>query len=222
MAAGPGQGAGVARRRLGAAERMPQILDAALAEFAERGYGGASMAGAAARAGIAKGLIYHYFPGKSELFKAVVRSFVQPAFAEAERLLAGFPGSRAELLRQMIGRGHGHLAAARREILLFRLLLAEAHRFPELAAFYRDEVLAREIALVRAVLRAGVASGEFRPEAAEDPGMAAVLMAPIGMAAVWRMMLGEDLPAEAVGAELAAMREAHLALALRGLLRQPG
>ena len=35
------------RRRLTPAERLPQILRAALEEFAAQGYGGASMAGAA-------------------------------------------------------------------------------------------------------------------------------------------------------------------------------
>jgi len=80
--------AGPARRRLAPAERTPQILAAALEEFAERGYAGASMAATAARAGVTKGLIYHYFPGKAELFKAVIRSCVQPVFSEAERLIA--------------------------------------------------------------------------------------------------------------------------------------
>ncbi|MBD0274100.1 MAG: TetR family transcriptional regulator, partial [Acetobacteraceae bacterium] len=49
-------GASPARRRLAPAERTPQILAAALEEFAERGYAGASMAAVAARAGVTKGL----------------------------------------------------------------------------------------------------------------------------------------------------------------------
>ena len=205
-----------ARRRLAPEERTPQILAAALEEFAERGYAGASMASAAARAGVAKGLIYHYFPGKAELFKAVVRSCVQPVFNEAERLIAAFQGPRAELLRGLIGLAYSRVAAEKRERVLFKLILSEADRFPELAAFYHAEVFSRALALVGSVLRAGVASGEFRPEAADAAGgLAPVLVAPAIMASVWQMMLGEER-----APDLAAMREAHVELALRGLLRE--
>ena len=209
-------GAGPARRRLAPAERTPQILAAALEEFAERGYAGASMAAVAARAGVTKGLIYHYFPGKADLFKAVVRSCVQPVFSEAERFIAAFEGPKAELLRGLIEFAYARVAAERRERVLFKLIIAEADRFPELAAFYNAEVLSRALPLVRGVLRAGVESGEFRPEVGDGAGLAPVLMAPATMASIWQMMLGEER-----APDLAAMREAHVDLVLRGLLR-PG
>jgi TetR/AcrR family transcriptional regulator len=209
-------GGASARRRLAPAERTPQILGAALEEFAERGYAGASMAATAARAGVAKGLIYHYFPGKADLFKAVVRSCIQPVFSEAERLIAAFQGSRAELLRGLLELAYSRVAAERRERILFKLILAEADRFPELAAFYHAEVFSRALALVGGVLRAGAASGEFRPDAADAAGLAPVLVAPAIMASIWQMMLGEER-----APDLAAMREAHVDLVLRGVLRTP-
>lgn len=200
------------RRRLTPEERLPQILAAALEEFAEQGYGGASMAGAAARAGIAKGLIYHYFPGKADLFTAVVRSCIQPVFAEAEALVAAHSGSQEALLRRLLELAYVRVAVEEREAVLFKLLLAEAGRFPELGAFYRTEVLSRGLALIAAVVRAGVASGEFRPAAAEEPGLAAVLLAPVAMASVWRGMLGPD---RAPSPD--AMCRAQIGLALEGL-----
>jgi AcrR family transcriptional regulator len=215
-AEGSGAGAAPSRRRLAPSERMPQILDAALEEFGERGYGGASMAATAARAGVAKGLIYHYFPSKAELFKAVVRSCIQPAFAELDEMVAGWPGPRAELLQRIIEFGHTRVGEEPRQQMLFKLLLAEAGRFPELAEFYRAEVLARGLGLVGEVVRAGVASGEFRPEAAEEPGLAAVLLAPAAMGAVWRLMIGDRAP------DRQEMCRAHVALALNGMRRLPG
>jgi AcrR family transcriptional regulator len=206
------------RRRLSPGERLPQILAAALDEFAEQGYGGASMAGTAARAGVAKGLIYHYFPGKAELFTAVVRSCIHPVFAEAEALVTAHTGSQDALLRRLIELAYARVAVEEREAVLFKLLLAEAVRFPELGAFYRAEVLSRGFGMIEAVVRAGVASGEFRPDAAEEPGLAAVLLAPVAMASVWRGMLG---PEEAPSPE--AMCRAQLSLALAGLRRtEPG
>jgi len=202
------------RRRLPPEARTPQILRAALDEFAERGYAGARMAAVASRAGIAKGLIYHYFPSKEALFQATVRACTQPLFEEAERQLAGHAGSARELLAALVHMGYARISADRQERTLFRLIITEAERFPDLARFYREEMLARATGIARAVLRAGAASGEFRPEVAEMPGLAEVVLAPVLMASVWRMILGEtDAPAPE------GLRDAHLDLLLRGLSR---
>ncbi len=61
------------RRRIGAAERRAQLLDAALQVFLEKGYAGAAMREIAHRAGVTEGLIYHHFAGKRELLLALLR-----------------------------------------------------------------------------------------------------------------------------------------------------
>ena len=199
------------RKRLAATERMPQILDAAVEEFTERGYGGARMAAVADRAGIAKGLIYHYFPSKESLFRAVVRSCTLPVFEAAERRVAQPVGSARQTLADLLTLGYGRICGDRRERALFRLILTEAERFPELSAFYREEVFGRAVALVRAVLRAGAETGEFRSEVADTPGLPEVVLAPMVAAGVWIMIMGEeDAPA-------LRMPLAHLELLLAGL-----
>ena len=50
-----------------------RILDAALSELAAGGYAGASMQAVAARAGLATGGLYRYFPSKADLFAEVFR-----------------------------------------------------------------------------------------------------------------------------------------------------
>jgi len=45
--------------------------------FAEKGYTGASMAGIAERAGFAKGLLYHYFGAKRDLWREVVDEYAR-------------------------------------------------------------------------------------------------------------------------------------------------
>ena len=200
-----------ARRRLLPEARMPLILGAALEEFSERGYAGARMAAVAARAGIAKGLIYHYFPSKLALFQAAVRAFTEGTFAEAEERLEAPVGSARDLLRDILAVGYARIGAQGRERSLFRLIVNEAERAPELAAFYRTAVLERATRIARAVLRAGAASGEFRPDVAEMPLLAEVVMAPVIAGAVWNVILGEDAP------DLDRMRAAHLELLLAGL-----
>lgn len=211
---GPGPAAAARRRRLAPAERLPQILDAALQEFAERGYAGARMAAVAERAGVAKGLIYHYIPSKAELFKAVVRGCCAPVFDEASRMVGSFDGPRAELLRGLIGYAYSHIAGNARERVLLRLLLAEGKRFPELTEFYHEEVLARSAALLRVVVESGVARGEFRPTALVAAPHA--LMGPAIFATVWKLLFGDRH-----ALDLGTLREAHLDLVLHGLLAAP-
>lgn len=199
------------RSRLSPEARMPQILEAAIEEFAERGYAGARMAAVASRAGIAKGLIYHYFPSKAELFQASIAACARPIFEDAERRLSGFQGSARQLLADLIGLAYARIREEQRERALFRLILTEAERVPALAEFYRREILERALGIAQAVLRAGIASGEFRPAAAALPGLAAVIMAPAVAGSVWHMILGDAAP------DLAAMQAAHLDLLLAGL-----
>jgi AcrR family transcriptional regulator len=55
------------------ADREERVLDAALAEFAERGRSAVSVDVIAARAGINKALVYEHFRSKDDLFAAAVR-----------------------------------------------------------------------------------------------------------------------------------------------------
>jgi TetR/AcrR family transcriptional regulator len=49
-------------------DKQERVLDAALAEFADQGYHQASLNRVVARAGIAKGSLYQYFPNKEGIF----------------------------------------------------------------------------------------------------------------------------------------------------------
>jgi AcrR family transcriptional regulator len=60
-----------------AARTRAKILAAARDEFAARGFAGARIESIARRAGFAKQLLYHYFPGKEALFEETLRSKFQ-------------------------------------------------------------------------------------------------------------------------------------------------
>lgn len=65
-----------------------QLLDAALAEFAEYGLGGARIDRIAERAGLNKRLIYYYFADKEKLFQAVLeRAYAHIREAESQQAL---------------------------------------------------------------------------------------------------------------------------------------
>ena len=59
-------------QRLAPAERRDQILDAANELFAERGYDAVTIEDVARSAGVARGLVHHYFGGRTEVYVALV------------------------------------------------------------------------------------------------------------------------------------------------------
>jgi len=61
------------RARLGKDERQTQLLELGLREFALQPYDELSIDELAKRAGISKGLLYHYFPTKRDFYVATVR-----------------------------------------------------------------------------------------------------------------------------------------------------
>jgi len=198
------------RRVRSDAERQAKeraILDAALDVFAESGFAPARLEEVAARAGVAKGTIYLYFPSKQALFEALIRTGIgepiEAAGAEAAALDLPFEAVVRGLFARM---RHQILATRRKEII--RLVIAESGRFPELAEFYYREVVARGMALLRAAAERAVAQGELSSdELARFPQL---VVAPGLVAFLWATLFErfEKLDAE-------AMLEAHLALLLR-------
>ena len=83
--------------RLDVDERRRQLLDASAQIFTERPYDEVSMSAIAQRAGISKGLLYHYFSSKEELFRTTLETAARelaesiapdPALPAAERVSA--------------------------------------------------------------------------------------------------------------------------------------
>ncbi|WP_232666731.1 TetR/AcrR family transcriptional regulator [Pseudonocardia sp. TRM90224] len=62
------------RQRLSEDERRRQIMVATIQEVAERGYESTSLTRIAARADVAKGLVWHYFAGKDDLMEQTAKA----------------------------------------------------------------------------------------------------------------------------------------------------
>lgn len=162
-------------------ERPDEILGAALEVFARQGLAGARVEDIAARAGVSKGTVYLYFPGKDELFRESVRAKVRRTIEELS--LAAPPGGDPAIrLTRFIDTYWGQL---RRKDFgqFYRLILSELHQFPELSRFYAEEVSGRVIELTTEIVAEGVASGVFR---GVEPGTAArMIVAVLAHHAVW-------------------------------------
>lgn len=163
--------------------RPAELTAAALDVFVDKGYAATRLEDVAERAGVSKGTLYLYFESKEALFKAVVREGLLPALAEGEAVVASFTGGSDDLLREVMG-GMWRLIGSQRIGGIPKLVIAEARNFPEIAAFYHQEVILRGTALIRSVIARGIARGEFR---AVDPDVAIhIVLAPVLLCMIMR------------------------------------
>jgi TetR/AcrR family transcriptional repressor of mexJK operon len=107
------------------------IMAAATELFIELGYAAASMEEVARRAGVAKQTLYNYFGSKRALFQAIVEQICDDLM-NAVNLDASHDTAPAAVLADFAQR-FVRLMVAPTSIGLFRLLAADAHRFPDLA-----------------------------------------------------------------------------------------
>ena len=142
--------------------RPGELLDAALDLFVEKGYAATRSEEVAARAGVSKGTLFLYFPSKEELFKAVVRENLSGRFAEWTEEFASFQGPTPDMVRYFM-RVWWERVGATRASGITKLIISEARNFPDLAAFYQQEVIRPGTDLIRKILQRGIARGEFRP-----------------------------------------------------------
>lgn len=144
---------GQQRRRLQPEERRDAILDAALAAFAEVGYGQATLNDVADRLGVTKGCLYHYFESKEQLLAELVRHRLASPVLEDEEWAATVSGSREEVLRALLERIWQHLQRPG-QVELAVLVINQLPNFPQLGRVFADEVVARSReTLRRALLR---------------------------------------------------------------------
>lgn len=193
------------------AARPQEILDAALAVLAEKGYAGTRMEDIAARAGVTKGTIYLYFESKEAVLKALVRTSIGSAVAGVADMAAHFQGPVRDLLRSALTAIGEFLVTTDRAVLP-KIIVAEAGNFPEIARFYREEIIDKGLALLSAVIARGTDEGEFR---AVPPLHAARLcIAPLLLAAIWRTTFAQF---DAESYDYKGLFEAHTDVLLRGL-----
>lgn len=205
----PAVGAPPRRRRRDA--RPQEILDAALSVFVENGFSAARTEEIARRAGITKGTLYLYFTSKEEIFKSLLQESLTPQLSYFVSEVGKIEGSSTDVIR-LIVRGLGKFMRHSSRAALPKLMLAEIGNFPELARFYKSEVIDLGLNMFESIIQRGIERGEFR---LVDPKHAArLVMIPVTYTGIWRTSFGR-LDSEAYDYE--ALLESHLDLVLRGL-----
>lgn len=203
-------------RRASPDVRQADILDAALAEFSEHGFEGARMEDVARHARVSKGTVYLYYPTKQALFEALVRRDIAPRVEMASVFLKNYDGPLEPALMRV-----AQMAAAAIEHgklpVYPKLLIAEAGRFPDLAAFYRREVVGKMLSALTGLFDRALKRGEISGVTGE---MAAhLVIAPLLKSVMWALVFGkvEDVPFPPE-----PYLKAHVQVFLRGLNHKGG
>ncbi|MFA5120168.1 TetR/AcrR family transcriptional regulator [Zavarzinia sp.] len=200
------------------AARPGQFIEAAFAEFSEKGYAATRLEDVARRVGVSKGTIYHYFPGKEDLFKAMVLAHLLPLIDGMKMIAEAKDVSGRFLLETLVDRAYDDLVGNPKSREFLRLMVGEASRVPELAQFFFRELSNRGADLILSVIDRGAATGEFRPDAAAILAASpdAILAAPIlaSLQAIIMAQIGVPVP------EVSKLKAAHLQLLLYGLVKR--
>jgi AcrR family transcriptional regulator len=174
-------------------DKSRRILDAAVRVFASHGYDAARVSDIAREAGVAYGLVYHYYASKEAVLEAVFREAwgrLLAAVALAEETGAD-AAEQLELVVKIV------LRAWRDDPDLVRLLVREVTRNPHI----HDELdeIGEAFANLERMVRRGQADGTFRAEL--DPKLASWMLYGALEEVLTGWVLG-GLPddAEAVGA----------------------
>lgn len=191
--------------------RREDILAAARVEFGAKGYSAARMEDIGRRAGVSKAAVYLQFASKEAIFHALVRELVETMLPDdlpqefgdvpAPVLLAGFVTRAFDLCAQQD------------VAFLPRLVLGEGQKFPELVRFYHDEGILRLLGVVEAIIRHGIARGEFACDSPVDACRS--IAGGLVLTALWRITF-EPVGAEPV--DVARAARTHVDILLNGLM----
>ena len=141
--------------------RRQAIVDIAARSFLEQGYAGTSMSAIATQLGGSKSTLWCYFPSKEDLFTAVVDDATAAFRAQLDDVLA-HEGAFAETVlafcRSFIAKVTSPQGCG-----LYRLVVAESGRFPEIGRIFSSRGPEPVGQLLAEYFKAQIAEGAMRP-----------------------------------------------------------
>ena len=145
-----GEESGPSRRR--------RIREAAVTVFAQKGYHDARVSDIAREAGVAHGLVYHYFDGKEQLLQDVFRR----TWLHIEQGLRTIERGGGSASEQIAGVVRLLLGSYRMSPDLVRVVVLEVTRSGHLRA--QVDEIAEAFAIIERMIAAGQAGGELRTD----------------------------------------------------------
>jgi AcrR family transcriptional regulator len=158
----------LSERSTAAEEKRRVILDAAVRVFARKGFHASRVGDIAEEAGVAHGLLYHYFSSKDEVLETIFREHWD-ALLERIHTVEASEEAPVEQLRGIVGAMfHGW----RHDPDAVRVVIREIARSAEVGQ--RVGELVKPIGAIRRIFERGQSEGEFRRDL--DADTAAVIV----------------------------------------------
>jgi AcrR family transcriptional regulator len=151
------------RRDRQARETRAKLVETALDLFSRQGVDNTSIKDIARAAGVAQGLLYHYFTGKNDLLWGVLETHIfDPHLQQA--LLDEESRSAEDVLREVAQRFNTFLSTRQP---LMRLILRELQTNERVRGLWEESIRREVTDTLEDFLRARVAVGELRPHRVE-------------------------------------------------------
>jgi AcrR family transcriptional regulator len=150
-------------------EKVHRILAAAHALFLGNGYGETSMDAIARRAAVSKATLYSHFDSKAALFAALMVTECRRLADAIGQGALDEPDIREALLK--VAHDFDNLLCSGDGLTMYRIVVAETPRFPELGRVFYDSGPAIMIDRIAAILRRAADRGLLD---IRDPRIAAV------------------------------------------------
>ena len=147
-------------------DRRPQeLLDAALAVFAERGYRNTRIDDVAEAAGVTKGAVYHYFATKEELLLRAIEHYHDRAFGQIDEVLRDARGPASARIRLMMRKAFGGADPTGQKMTLALILQSVRHDLPAAHQQWLRGGPIKGWRLLASLIEEGKRVGEFRADA---------------------------------------------------------
>ncbi len=155
--------------RDGGNAKVQSILAAARTLFLKLGYGETSMDAIAQRAAVSKATLYSHFDSKAALFAALIVTECRHLSDEIGRRALDEPDIRNALLQ--VAHDFNNLLCTGYGLTMYRIVVAEAPRFPELGRIFYDSGPTIMIDRIASLLRRATDRGLLK---VRDPRIAAI------------------------------------------------
>ena len=195
--------------------RPAEIVAAAVAVFAEKGFAAAKLDEIARRAGVSKGALYLYFETKEDLFRAVVHDAIAPNVEVVGKAALSLHAPFEVTVRAVLTRFATVIASRPEVAAVAKAVICESRNFPELARIWHDQVVSEGIKLLSGLIRRAQSQGEVIQGDARL--FAFSFMGPLLLSVIWRETF-EPIGAPAVDVE--ALIDQHVGAMLGGMLER--
>ncbi len=120
--------------------RKQCFVEVALSLFLERGFGETSVNEIVRQAGGSLATLYKLFPSKEDLFAAIISEHMLALYEPLKSIREDMP---VEQVLLTLGRNYVKVASTPRSLALFRVMVLESQRFPQLREMFLSQGFAQ-------------------------------------------------------------------------------